>query len=197
VSYIRDKVICDFWVPGKPTALARPRASLMYMDAGGKRRMWHQGDETPRKRKNIFVGMFTPSKNKGIRPMIPTLAMQSMRKHDLWKAIEGPVAVDVCFVFSYNMSDTKAVKANKSRHIVPHIKKPDIDNLNKMILDAMSGTVYGDDTQVMAQSKLKIYGPHDGVRIRVMAVDMVNIRENIDLHFPLGLDDKDRSGSLI
>jgi len=195
---LRGALLCDFWVKGKPTALARPRATLMFTDAYGKRRSWQQHDTTPRLRKNIFIAMFTPEKQKGMRPTIPVLARQSLRRTSQnFKEIECPVVVDLAFVFAPNVSDTKKVKHDKSQNIIPHIKKPDIDNINKMVLDAMTGVVFKDDTQVISQTMFKVFGPQSGVRIRIYEAEINAMPDTLDYYFPNGLSDEKVSGPLL
>jgi len=49
-------------------------------------------------------------------------------------------------------------------------KKPDIDNIAKAFLDAMNGTVYLDDTQVVELNLKKIYSTVAGVDVAIMEV---------------------------
>ena len=47
-------------------------------------------------------------------------------------------------------------------------KKPDIDNVAKAFLDAMNGTVYLDDTQVVELNIKKVYSAVAGVDVAIM-----------------------------
>lgn len=51
-----------------------------------------------------------------------------------------------------------------------HVRKPDLDNLVKAIKDALKGIVYADDSQVVRQWPVKVYGVQPGVRITVWAL---------------------------
>lgn len=56
---------------------------------------------------------------------------------------DGPVTVEVEFVM-------RRPKATPKRAPTPHaIKKPDLDKLQRALLDAMTGHVYQDDSQVV------------------------------------------------
>jgi crossover junction endodeoxyribonuclease RusA len=66
-------------------------------------------------------------------------AMRQARFH----VHDGPVIVDVSFV----MHRPKATP--KRRATPPAIKKPDLDKLQRAILDAMTSHVYQDDSQVV------------------------------------------------
>jgi crossover junction endodeoxyribonuclease RusA len=68
--------------------------------------------------------------------------------------ITGPVHLRVCFFLPKpkNLADT-----GKGRHI-PHVKKPDVDNLLKSTMDAMTeARVWKDDSLVFATSAEKWY----------------------------------------
>lgn len=63
---------------------------------------------------------------------------------------EGPVVVDIVFSFEYIKSLPK-----KHRELSYHIKKPDLDNLVKLVLDSMNGIFFKDDSQVFRISAAK------------------------------------------
>ena len=46
-------------------------------------------------------------------------------------------------------------------------KKPDIDNILKVVLDALNGLAYRDDSQVISCTVLKTYGEEEGVYVSV------------------------------
>jgi Holliday junction resolvase RusA-like endonuclease len=50
----------------------------------------------------------------------------------------------------------------------PHIKKPDIDNLEKAVLDSMSGAVLRDDCIVWWVEKKKFYVEQPFIRINLL-----------------------------
>ena len=49
------------------------------------------------------------------------------------------------------------------------VKKPDLDNVAKAILDAMNGIVYMDDSQVVGLSVHKFYAEEDEINIKIFA----------------------------
>lgn len=78
--------------------------------------------------------------------------------------LSGFVFVDILAVFTVPKSYTKAQKAAAfDARYVP--KKPDCDNIAKIILDALNGLAYDDDTQVVALSVEKRYGAFDHVTV--------------------------------
>ena len=46
-----------------------------------------------------------------------------------------------------------------------HCKTPDLDNLVKFYMDAMTGKFYADDSQVIKLRARKLYGPENEVEI--------------------------------
>ncbi len=61
----------------------------------------------------------------------------------------GPVSVEILFLMQRPKSLPKKVKH--------HVKKPDIDNLTKAILDGLNGVLWKDDSQVCELVARKIY----------------------------------------
>jgi Holliday junction resolvase RusA-like endonuclease len=57
------------------------------------------------------------------------------------------------------------------KHVRFHVKKPDIDKLQRCLLDAMKGVVFHDDSQVVESHQTKQYGPVPGVWIRLYVAD--------------------------
>jgi Holliday junction resolvase RusA-like endonuclease len=81
-------------------------------------------------------------------------------EESLWPDHLSGFVVDLVFILPRPKSLPKKV--------VEHIKKPDIDNLCKAVLDAMSGIIYKDDSQVTKLTAQKIYGEDIGCRIEVL-----------------------------
>ena len=57
----------------------------------------------------------------------------------------GPVIVDCLFVFPRTKGQ---MWKRKPQTRIPHGKKPDRDNVDKAVLDALSGIIFKDDAQV-------------------------------------------------
>jgi len=84
------------------------------------------------------------------------------------KPLETPVSVFLYIRLpvpqSYSKKRTEACLSGSERPA----KKPDIDNIAKAFLDAMNGTVYLDDTQVVELNLKKIYSAVAGVDVAIM-----------------------------
>jgi len=69
--------------------------------------------------------------------------------------IESALRVDCCFVFP-RPGRLLSKKSPKGR--MPHVIKPDRDNLDKAVLDSLTGLVWVDDCQVHSGLVEKVYG---------------------------------------
>jgi len=79
---------------------------------------------------------------------------------------DGPVAINL----SFTMPRPKTAKANA----LPITRRGDLDKLIRAVLDALTGVVYVDDSQVIVISARKRYAPAGesgavGVNVRVRA----------------------------
>lgn len=80
---------------------------------------------------------------------------------------DGPVFLAARFVFEPPPSWTKAKKAQALDGALPHIVRPDVDNLVKLLLDGVKGILWRDDTQVYAIMAGKEYGPQAHTAVAV------------------------------
>ena len=70
----------------------------------------------------------------------------------------GFVAVDVTAVYPIPKGTSKAAVAGMQAGRILPSRKPDIDNVLKVVLDALNGVAYKDDSRVVAVSARKLYG---------------------------------------
>lgn len=68
------------------------------------------------------------------------------------------VAVAITAVYPIPKSATKAAIAGMQAGLILPSRKPDIDNVLKVVLDALNGVAYKDDSKVVAVRARKIYG---------------------------------------
>lgn len=127
-----------FTVPGKPQGKGRPRAS----------RDGH---------------MYTPKKTREYETLI---AMCYRMKGG--KLFEGYIQLDITALYPLPKSMSKA---DKQRAVLGELlpdKKPDGDNIEKAVADALNGVAYEDDRQIVSASWKKRYAPdseHAGLLI--------------------------------
>lgn len=111
-----------------------------------------------RHRKGRGGRMYTPQKTVDWENQVRLSAMP----HAPDEPWEGPVTIGLFFY----MPRPKRLK----KSAVYHTKKPDIDNLEKAILDALSGLFYKGDQQVCEKTSFKEYvvgweEPHVSIKI--------------------------------
>ena len=83
------------------------------------------------------------------------------------RKIEKPnaVRVDILAVFPVPASWSKKRRLAALQGVDHHVSKPDLDNVQKAILDGMNGIVFEDDSQVIDSRARKAYGPEPGVKV--------------------------------
>ena len=132
-----------FTVEGKPRGKGRPRFA----------------------RRGNFVSTYTDAKTMSYETEIKLAATSAMGSS---KPLESPVkvylTVKVPVPTSYSKKRTMACLAGLERPT----KKPDIDNIAKIYLDAMNKVVYLDDTQVVHLVVSKIYGTEPFVAVHIL-----------------------------
>lgn len=79
------------------------------------------------------------------------------RAHPDHKRFTGPVLLRFTAVFETPRSFNKALREAAARGTLYAIKKPDKDNIEKLIVDALNGVCFADDQQVMGGG-IKRYG---------------------------------------
>jgi Holliday junction resolvase RusA-like endonuclease len=78
-----------------------------------------------------------------------------------------PLRVDIDAYFPYPKSMSK-----KNRELTRyHINKPDKDNLEKLVLDALNGVIYKDDSCVCSGLTQKFYSETPRIEIRIRRLD--------------------------
>ena len=81
----------------------------------------------------------------------------------LKEPFRGAVHLDLDFVFPIPKSWSKAKKMNPP----PHTSRPDRDNLEKAIGDALNGIAWDDDAQICDGNVRKRYGTEPGIFIKI------------------------------
>lgn len=105
-------------------------------------------------RRGNFVGTYTPEATR--------IAERSVFEQSLDKKpktpMTGAILIEIEFYMPIPKSTSKKLKARMESNAVPHIKKPDIDNLIKSILDPLNTIYWEDDSQIYSIKAGKYYG---------------------------------------
>lgn len=131
----------DFFVPGEPHGKGRPRMT----------RAGHA---------------YTDAKTRDYEAAV--------RVHAL-KAMQGrrPFAGGCIVYLEATFEPPKSASKKKRDALVgaPVLKRPDIDNVEKSVIDGMNGVVFNDDALVWGTVCVKRWGVRAGVSVRVAAAD--------------------------
>jgi Holliday junction resolvase RusA-like endonuclease len=139
-----DKKV-TFTVPGEPQGKGRPRATI---------RAGH-------------AATYTPEKTRSYEGVIAVAAQGAMRGR---QPFAGACAVDLDILVSVPASWSQRKRAQALNGVLWPTKKPDVDNVEKAIFDAMNGIVWRDDVQVVDVVKRKRYAETPGVRVVVAEI---------------------------
>ena len=131
----------SFSIPGEPVAKGRPRFANGHA--------------------------FTPNKTRAYEEIVRLHAMQAMRGK---KMLTGPIGIRVTAYFPIPKSFTKTKKEQAISGSLRHTKKPDWDNVGKIVSDALNGVVYRDDAVVADATVSKRYGVEPRVVVTVLEI---------------------------
>lgn len=111
---------------------------------------------------------YTQTKTRDYQKIIASLARQAIGTGGRF-----PGAVEVKILMQLEPAKSMP-KKNRLLALLGKIfplKKPDVDNVTKSVLDAMNKIVYEDDCQVCRLVFDKVYGPADFVAVTVIDIE--------------------------
>lgn len=118
-----------------------------------------------RPRVNSYTGqVYTPSTTKDYEYLVE---QYFLLKYPKFKPVEGRVEVKISAIFSIPKSTKKQDVQKMLENEISPTKKPDIDNIVKIILDAMNKFAFKDDTQITRLNVEKVYGTEEKVVITI------------------------------
>ena len=131
-----------FTVYGEPVAKGRPR----FVKRGN------------------YVQAYTPVKTKTYEDEVRLLATKAKGSGS---TLEGSVSVFIYISFSVPQSYSKRKREACLSGQEKHTKKPDLDNVAKIICDGMNGIIFNDDSQITSLHVTKVYGEVGKVEVLV------------------------------
>lgn len=182
--------ILDLWFPiefkgkGRPLFRTIPRSSDV---------LYHEHDVV-----DADTGEAKPAKfyrTRDLRPQaygesttkfqdaVRLSAARQIAEDEAFKILDGPVKVDWCAYYQPVMSDPAYLQRRKIQGLEGFVKKPDRDNIEKLLLDAITDLAFKDDVQVMFGTCAKIYSSREGLRAQVSACDPMEARRWADSVF--------------
>lgn len=103
-----------------------------------------------------------------------TVSYESLVKHIFhtkypdWVPHEGPVQMEISAFFDIPKSAPKKRAILMLTNALRPTKRPDTDNISKIIKDSLNGILYRDDSQVVTDTVHKLYAVVPKVEVRVM-----------------------------
>ena len=138
-----------FDVPGKPQGKARARTFY-------NRRLQRNMSMTPENTvlyENLIKGMYLNAAD------------------GTYFEAGKPVKLEVTAKFVPTASTSKKKRTEMLEGRIKPLKKPDIDNIVKVVADALNGVAYKDDTQIIYAVAKKEHADTEGLSITVTAID--------------------------
>lgn len=136
-----------FTIPGEPTGKGRPKFS----------------------RQGSFVRTYTPEK---------TVSYENLVKLEYERQCGGepfpkdmPLYMTIDAVYSIPKSTSKKKAAQMLDGQIKPTKKPDADNIMKIVADSLNGIAYNDDSQIVSCIVHKYYGTQPCVNVYIWNYD--------------------------
>jgi Holliday junction resolvase RusA-like endonuclease len=123
--------------------------------------------ERPRVVKNPKTGQvfgYTPERTAAMGRSVKAVIARIMGSA---KPISGPIRIDMTFVMPLPASWPKWKKEAALEGLIVPTGRPDMDNLEKALLDALNETLIVDDSFVINRHAWKIYGEMPAIRMSV------------------------------
>lgn len=111
-------------------------------------------------------GTYTPEKTVLYENLIKVCYRQATREYT-----EEPLHMTIEAVFEPVKSTSKVRRKKMLEGEIKPSKKPDIDNIAKVVLDALNGVAYKDDTQVISLEVIKTYGSFEKLNVLIRSVE--------------------------
>ena len=133
-------MIYEFEVPGKIVGKGRPRL-------------------------NTYTGVvYTPTKTKDYETLVEEYFLL---KYPRFKVLEGRLKVNIIAYFAIPKSTKKADINEMLENSISPTKKPDIDNIVKIVLDSMNKFAFKDDIQITKLEVEKRYSLEEKICIKI------------------------------
>lgn len=109
---------------------------------------------------------YTPTMTRQYEQLVRQSFMLAYRGFTAY-GIHTPLKATIEAYFEIPKSASRIRKSRMIAHTERPTKKPDTDNIAKIILDALNGLVYHDDAQIVELSLAKAYGEIPCVKVKI------------------------------
>lgn len=137
-----------FTIPGNPRGKQRPRLCKF----NGKN----------------YV--YTPKETVNYEDLVKS---SYLAEYNLCFEKDVPLEVLILAAFSIPKKIKKGLKSLMAAGVLLPTKRPDCDNIIKIILDGLNGVAYHDDSQICRVSLKKIYSEKPGVAVLIRNIEQI------------------------
>ena len=130
-----------FEIPGVPVAKGRPKFA----------------------RRGNFVRAYTPDKTAAAEQTLAARALPFRPKTPITEAI----CLEAEFVMPIPKGKSQKWRNGAAANAIPHVSRPDLDNLIKLLKDSLNGIFWLDDSQIYSVQATKVYGEFPRTIVRV------------------------------
>lgn len=110
--------------------------------------------------------VYTPSQTVAYEDLVAIKCREAMA-HSGNERYTGPVCVTIYALYPIPKSCTRAERAKMLDAKIRPLVKPDVDNISKIVCDALNGVAYDDDKQIVALNVIKAYGAEPCICVNV------------------------------
>lgn len=119
----------------------------------------------------IFAHAYTPKKTKQFEENIRFEFMANCCEKMPVYPKNIPLRIEMVFAFEVPKSYSKKKREKCLSGIIQHTKKPDSDNIEKAVADALKGYAYEDDSQITSWQHEKIWAEDSYVEVKIYPRD--------------------------
>lgn len=127
------------------------------------------GKQRPRVLKSGFA--YTPAKTVNYETLVKEIFATECR---LEKPSDKPIRLEIRAYFQIPQSASKSKKELMRKNLIRPTQKPDMDNIIKIVADALNGLAYLDDKQIVSCNIEKFYSDAPRVEINIEEISTTN-----------------------
>lgn len=108
--------------------------------------------------------MYTPTATQKFEQKVKNAFLE---KYKLKELSDKPIKAVIIAEFEPPKSISKKKRLELIEEVIDYTKKPDIDNISKIILDALNGIAYKDDNQISKLEVIKRYSYENKIIVKL------------------------------
>lgn len=152
-----------FVVPGEPTGKGRPQTKVMYSEKGFT-------DKKTGKKRNTMVNNVTPKKTVIYENLVKDVYHRQCQ--DFRFPDDAMLDMRILAYFAIPKSKSKKIRELMLQKLLRPTKKPDMDNIMKIVADSLNQIAYKDDTQIVDCQLRKFYSDEPRVEVIIKTAEV-------------------------